>query len=53
MAVLVCDECSSKVESNRCCGEPMSVQGNKLVCMNCEKEVEVNYCHGKHMHEKK
>ncbi len=51
MAVLKCDSCGSKVESNRCCGKPMDLKGGKLVCRECGKEVAVNMCCGNPMHE--
>ena len=45
MAVLKCD-CGSKVESNRCCGNAMDLEGEKLKCTSCSKEVNVNNCCG-------
>ncbi len=53
MAVLTCDNCGCKVESNRCCDAPMEVKGDMLECNNCGKEVEINHCCGNVMHEKK
>ena len=52
MAVLTCDTCKGKVESNRCHGNPMKVEGNMLKCESCDKEVEINHCCGSTMHEK-
>ncbi len=50
MAVLVCsDNCGSKVESNRCCGNPMDLKGTNLNCKSCKKEVSANNCCGKAM----
>ncbi|MBU2099763.1 hypothetical protein KKG83_04745 [Candidatus Micrarchaeota archaeon] len=51
MAVLVCDSCGGKVQSNRCHGKPMVLTGNTLKCETCDKTVEVNYCCGNPMHE--
>lgn len=53
MAVLECGNCGGKVQSNKCCKEPMRVRGENLECKNCGKEVEINFCCGKRMHEKK
>ncbi len=53
MAVLKCDSCESKVESNRCCDKPMELEGNTLKCNSCGKTVEVNHCCGNPMHEHK
>ncbi|HZX20477.1 MAG TPA: hypothetical protein VFF13_05675 [archaeon] len=52
MAVLTCDNCGCKVESNRCHDEPMTVNGNMLACETCGKQVEINHCCGNPMHEK-
>ncbi|MDO8553306.1 MAG: hypothetical protein Q7S22_00735 [Candidatus Micrarchaeota archaeon] len=50
MTVLICsDNCGSKVESNRCCGTPMDLNGAKLNCKSCKKEVSANNCCGKSM----
>ncbi len=51
MAVLVCNNCSSKVESNRCHGKPMKIEGDMLKCEECGKTVEINHCCGNPMHE--
>ncbi|HLC68805.1 MAG TPA: hypothetical protein VJH24_03105 [Candidatus Bilamarchaeaceae archaeon] len=52
MAVLVCsNNCGSKVESNRCCGNPMDIKGETLTCENCGKDVSVNRCCGQTMKE--
>ncbi|MFH1664147.1 MAG: hypothetical protein ABH986_05055 [archaeon] len=53
MAVLVCDSCGGKVESNRCHGKPMEVKGKVLKCSECKKTVEINYCCGHTMQEHK
>ncbi|MBI4148127.1 hypothetical protein HY490_02445 [Candidatus Woesearchaeota archaeon] len=53
MAVLKCTKCPSKVESNRCCGNPMHVKGKLLACGMCGKAVEVNRCCGQNMVEMK
>lgn len=52
MAVLTCDACGGKVESNRCHDNPMKIEGNMLKCETCNKEVEINHCCGNQMHEK-
>ncbi|MEW6721839.1 MAG: hypothetical protein AB1324_01100 [Candidatus Micrarchaeota archaeon] len=51
MAVLECDDCGAKVESNRCCGSPMALKEDTLECGSCGKTVSVNRCCGKSMHE--
>jgi hypothetical protein len=51
MAVLVCNSCGGKVQSNKCCGKPMKLEGTTLKCESCGKTVEVNYCCGNPMHE--
>ncbi|MBI5228061.1 hypothetical protein HY988_05720 [Candidatus Micrarchaeota archaeon] len=54
MSVLECaDKCGSVVEANRCCGNMMSLSGEKLHCASCKKEVMANRCCGKPMKEKK
>ncbi|MEK6981641.1 MAG: hypothetical protein AABX38_01805 [Candidatus Micrarchaeota archaeon] len=54
MAVLECsNNCGSKVESNRCCGEPMNLVDENLKCNDCGKHVSANRCCGKTMNEKK
>ena len=53
MAVLKCDSCGAKVQSNKCCNAPMKVEGNNLKCESCGKTVEVNFCCGHAMHEHK
>ena len=52
MAILVCDTCTSKVKTPKCCGREMELKGSDLVCSECENKVEVNYCCGHAMHEK-
>lgn len=52
MAVLECGNCGAKVESNRCCGAPMRLDGENLECGSCGKTVLVNRCCGKAMTEK-
>jgi len=50
MTVLKCDSCGTKVESNRCHGKPMVLEGNTLKCEECGKTVEVNHCCNNPMH---
>ncbi|MBI4210333.1 MAG: hypothetical protein HY544_02395 [Candidatus Diapherotrites archaeon] len=53
MAILVCDNCTSKVKTPKCCGKEMELKGTDLVCGDCGNTVEVNNCCGHAMHEKK
>ena len=53
MGVLECSDCGAKVETNRCCGAPMSYDEGVLSCAKCDTKVEVNRCCGRPMKEKK